>query len=148
MVVLIDTNVVMDYITTREPFFDDASKVFTKCISKELDGYVAFHSVADLWYLMRKMPEKRRRHCLQSICDVLTVCAASHGEVVRAVEMADFEDFEDCLQDRCAEAVGADYIITRNVEDFACSVVPAITPEKFLEMIDKTSKKERLLKNS
>lgn len=27
-------------------------------------------------------------------------------------------DFEDCLQDKCAKDIGADYIITCNVKDF------------------------------
>lgn len=49
--------------------------------------------------------------------------------------MAEFKDFEDCLQDRCAKSVNAEYIITRNVEDFSKSEVPAMLPEDFWELI-------------
>lgn len=45
--------------------------------------------------------------------------------------MDDFIDFEDCLQDRCAESVNAQYIITNNVKDFKESVITAITPSDF-----------------
>ena len=45
----------------------------------------------------------------------------------------DFPDFEDCLQDECAAQSHADYIITRNTDDFSNSNVPAITPSDFLE---------------
>ena len=48
--------------------------------------------------------------------------------------MAEFKDFEDCLQDRCAENIKAEYIITRNVKDFEGSTVQAVLPEKFLEI--------------
>ena len=59
--------------------------------------------------------------------------SVSHEEVVKAIEMDKFEDFEDCLQDRCAEHAAAEYIITRNVKDFANSKIPAVLPEDFLE---------------
>ena len=42
---------------------------------------------------------------------------------------------EDCLQDRCAEGIGANYIITRNVDDFSNSKIQAILPEIFLEQL-------------
>ena len=46
------------------------------------------------------------------LCDFLQVIGASHQEVVKAIKMESFKDFEDCLQDRCAKSVDADYIIT------------------------------------
>ncbi len=52
---------------------------------------------------------------------------------MKAIEMDKFEDFVDCLQDRCAEHATAEYIITRNVKDFANSKIPAVLPEDFLE---------------
>ena len=53
--------------------------------------------------------------------------------VMRAIKMDNFKDFEDCLQDRCAEEVSANYIITRNTADFAISVVSAIEPDEWLK---------------
>ena len=53
-----------------------------------------------------------------------------------AVQNIDFRDFEDCLQDKCAQAVHANYIITRNVADFVHSSVKAVTPEEFLTLYD------------
>lgn len=54
--------------------------------------------------------------------------------MLRAIKMAEFKDFEDCLQDRCAKSVNAEYIITRNVEDFSKSEIPAMLPEDFLKL--------------
>ena len=65
----------------------------------------------------------------------MKVVGANHEEVLKAVRMTEFKDFEDCLQDRCAKSVGAEYIITRNVADFNGSEVPAISPEEFLAVI-------------
>lgn len=44
MVVLIDTNVIIDFLVAREPFYDSALRVMEKCASGEADGYMAFHS--------------------------------------------------------------------------------------------------------
>ena len=46
----------------------------------------------------------------------------------------DFSDFEDCLQMECAKSCGADYIVTRNVSDYATSEVKAIEPKNYLTL--------------
>lgn len=138
MVILIDTNVIIDFLTTREPYFDASSKVIAKCANGELTGYIAFHSIPNLWYILRKVPDDMRRKWLIDICEFLTVVGVNHDEVLRAIRMKDFKDFEDCLQDRCAKNIGAKYIITRNVADFIHSEVPAVSPEDFLaDMVKK-----------
>lgn len=135
MVVLIDTNVIIDFLITRKPFYKASAEIIGKCANKELTGYIAFHSIPNLWYILRKVPEDKRREWLSDICSFIQVIGVSHEEVVKAIKMKDFKDFEDCLQDRCAEYVGAGYIITRNVADFVNSKVPAISPEEFLEKL-------------
>ena len=136
MVVLIDTNVIIDYLVTREPFCKTASEVVEKCARKEITGYIAFHSIPNLWYILRKVPEDKRREWIMDICCLLQVAGANHAEVVKAIKMKNFRDFEDCLQDRCASSVGAQYIVTRNPMDFAASEVPAVLPEDFLKILD------------
>lgn len=137
MVVLIDTNVIIDFLITREPFFESSSKVMEKCATGELKGYIAFHSIPNLWYILRKIPEEKRRGWLIDICGFLRVIGVNHDEVLKAIKSEEFKDFEDCLQDRCAKNIGASYIITRNVADFNGSEVPAILPEEFLSFISK-----------
>ncbi len=133
MVVLIDTNVIIDYLLTREPYYEASSDIILKCAQKKLMGYIAFHSIPNLWYILRKVPEVKRREWIVDLCCFLQVTGVSHAEVVRAVKNIDFKDFEDCLQDRCAVSVGAKYIITRNIMDYANSKVQAISPEDFLK---------------
>ena len=135
MVVLIDTNIIIDFLLSREPFYTAAADVMIRCANKELTGYIAIHSVPNLWYILRKIPEIQRRGWLRDICSVLQVAGVSHEDVLRAIDNKTFSDFEDCLQDRCAVRAGASYIVTRNVADFTNSMVPAITPEGLLEQI-------------
>ena len=136
MVVLIDTNVIIDFLVAREPFYDSALRVMEKCASGEADGYMAFHSLPNLWYILRKVPVETRRLWLENVCKVLKVASASQDEVMPAMTLAHFNDVLECLQERCAEEVSANYIITRNIADFEASVVSAIEPNEWLKKIN------------
>lgn len=136
MVILIDTNVILDFLITREPFYQASLEILRKCAMKELTGCIAFHSIPNLWYILRKTPEDKRREWMNDICSFLQVVGASHEEVVNAIQNREFKDFEDCLQDKCAIMANAEYIITRNPLDFAYSQIPAISPEDFLERLE------------
>ena len=136
MVILIDTNVALDFLAMRQPYYNDARSVILACADEQLQGYIAFHSLPNIFYILRKgYSEADRREMLKKLCLVLKVTGASHEKVCEAIEDNEFSDFEDCLQDKCADEIFADYIVTRNVEDFQYSKVKAITPKKLLEII-------------
>ena len=135
MDILIDTNVLLNYITERDdPFRESSKKIIQLCVREKLNGYVAFHSLSTIWYTLRKLPEHKRRWELKKLCEVLTVVSATHEQVLKAIDNIDFQDFEDCLQDQCAVNAGVDYIVTCNVKDFEHSEIRSITPEQFLSV--------------
>jgi len=136
LVILVDTNIILDYYEEREGHFEDAKRVLEYCTTPVIEGYMAFHSVSIIWYALRKAPQQVRRNILREITKLLTVTAAQHSAVVDAVNNESFSDFEDCLQAKCALQVNADYIVTRNVKDFTASKVPAVTPAELLEIIN------------
>ncbi len=137
MVVLIDTNVLLNYITNREDIYLEQSiKIVEMCAKGKIDGYIAFHSLSTLWYVLRKKSAKERRENLKDICKIFRVAAASQTEIMDAIEKDSFEDFEDCLQDKCAKEVGANYIVTVNEGDFRNSEIPAVNPSDFLEQTE------------
>lgn len=72
---------------------------------------------------------------MRRLCLVLRVVGASHERVCSAIERDDFPDFEDCLQDECAKEFSADFIVTRNIEDFRSAKVKAITPRDLLVLV-------------
>ena len=73
---------------------------------------------------------------LRNLCTVLSVVGVSQEDVMTALDRESFIDFEDCLQDQCAQDIEADYIVTCNVRDFDQSIVPGITPTDFLRRIE------------
>lgn len=137
MVILIDTNVALDYLTMRQPYYEDARNIMRICADEQIQGFIAFHNLPNIFYILRKIhSEMERREMLRQLCLVLRVTGASHDKICNAIERNDFQDFEDCLQDECAKEVTADFIVTRNVEDFRHSQVKAITPKQLLELMN------------
>ena len=134
MKVLIDTNVLLDYLTKRGPYYINARQIIQQCAANDLDGFVAAHSIVDAFYIMRKTVsvEKRREYLLQ-ICKIITIIGIDERKLTAALSNLSFKDFEDCLQNECGIEVGVDYIITRNEKDFSESGITVVTPEKFLQ---------------
>ncbi len=135
MALLIDTNVVLDYLLEREPQYEHSEPVLNFCRTSLIKGYVAFHTLPSIWYIMRKYAIPNRREALLEITYFLTVVSAPHEKVIDAIKQENFSDFEDCLQEKCAEEINADYIVTNNVKNFSASKIPALSPREILETI-------------
>ena len=134
IIVLIDTNIFIDVLQDRIPFTDNSQAVIGLVTQKKIKGAVAAHSITNLWYILRKThSDEERRNYLLSLFEIFDVVSIDKNRLVAALENSNFKDFEDCLQDECAYAINADYIITRNAKDFESSMVKALTPEEFLE---------------
>lgn len=56
-------------------------------------------------------------------------------KILAALDNDEFLDFEDCLQEECAVEEIADYIVTRNPDDFIKSRVKVIQPDEFLHLL-------------
>lgn len=133
MQILIDTNVIIDAITSREPFFKDSYDVLALCANNSIDGFVAAHSIPDIFYILRKtFNNEQRKLILLSVCEILSIVGLDKQKIIKALYNEQFDDFEDCLQDECAKEICADYIITRNKKDFENSSIPVKTPQEFL----------------
>ncbi len=137
MKILLDTNVIMTYLTgCEDKYTQEAKIIMNKCKKKQLDGFVAFHSLSILWYLLRRYPIEQRFQWLKIVCELLTIACAEKDMLLQAIKDRKLKDFENNLQDCCAHAVNADYIITANIKDFKDrSDVPAITPDDFISLI-------------
>ena len=136
MRVLIDTNVVLTYVSGREdPFSKEIDLIMRRCAESKIEGAIALHTLSSIWYVARKLPDETRRDWIRQICRRLTVAGTSNSSVLEAVDNTEFKDFEDALQDCCAESFKADYIVTVNTKDFSgVSTIPAVSPGEFLEM--------------
>ncbi len=137
MRVLFDTNIILDILEKRSPFYDSSKSVLENCVSGNIKGYIALHSISNIFYILRKRYSAAdRRKLLLNILDLLQIAGADHESVRNALQKEDFSDFEDCLQNECAKQIHADYIVTRNINDFSMSDIPAVIPDDLLKILD------------
>ena len=138
MKVLIDTNVALNYLSGRDdPYKEESEEIMRLCAEEQIEGYLAFHSLSTIWYVTRKLPDDMRREWLKQLCQVLSIAGADNKAVLRAIENRNFKDFEDNLQDCCAQTVQADYIVTVNEKDYKnVSTVKALNPKEMLRIIN------------
>jgi predicted nucleic acid-binding protein len=138
MDVLIDTNIILDSALNRGRFAEPAKKIIDLCISRELNACIAAHTVTNAYYLLSKvMQAKDVREYLLELCRVISIVDVNKSKIMYALENDNFKDFEDCLQDECADYFCASYIITQNLKDFQHSKTKAVTPSEFMEIFSK-----------
>lgn len=136
MVALIDTNVIIDFLTKREPYAEDAIKIISLCNRQKIAGYLAAHTIPDLFYILRRdFSIRQRKEMLKALCKIFNISGLERDKILAALDNDEFEDFEDCLQMECAVEIGAEYIITRNLPDFVNSKIPAIEPKDILKTL-------------
>jgi len=111
---LIDTNVVLDALASREPFRAEAEKIFTLAAKEKFLGFVTANSITDIYYLVKKnASDATAREALRNLFQVFAVVDISGEDCENALE-SPIDDYEDALVAACAAKIGADYIITRD----------------------------------
>ena len=78
MRVLIDTNILADLLLGRDPYYYIAYDILTMCADQKVYGYIAAHSIPNLFYILRKsMTKEERREALKDICLIKNSCYSS-----------------------------------------------------------------------
>jgi predicted nucleic acid-binding protein len=132
MKVLIDCDVIVDVATGRPPFVTDSKQVLDWCERHRGSGIVAWHTIANLYYILRKHhSDALARRFIHDLLDFLEVAATGTPQAKHALAMS-LGDLEDALQVAAAAHTGADYIITRNMGHYRAAVISAILPVDFL----------------
>lgn len=136
MKILIDTNVILDIFQKREPFFLDSYQALHKAIEAESECLVSASSATDIFYVLRKFLKSasQAKGRIEQLSQIVTF-ADVQGMDIQTALMRTMTDFEDAVVDAVAERNSASYILTRNIKDFAGSVVPAVTPTDFLKQL-------------
>lgn len=136
--ILIDTNIVLDYLLSREPYEKSAGVIIKFCQQKVVEGCIAAHSITNIFYILRKnFSIEERRWILLDICKIFCVEGIDAKKLQNALMNEGFLDFEDCLQMECAKNFHADYIVSRNLEDFKNSDIPCVNPDEMCRIIEK-----------
>lgn len=134
--ILIDTNVILDWIMAREPNATNAKQIMEQCLFGQVQGYVTSHSLTDIFYILRKdYSVEKRKQLLKLLCEGMSIIPENCQTILRALNRKEWQDLEDALQMQCAKEVGVEYIVTQNLKDFQTSEVKAVCEEEFCRII-------------
>lgn len=144
MKVLIDTNVLIDLFSEREPFVDDAKVIFQAQIGGTIEAYVTATTVTDINYILYRLT-RNRSAVIESVTQTIDVfkIVPVNARLLSFALGVGGNDFEDDLQITSALSVGADAIVTRDIDDFKHSPIRVLTPSEMVLELEAMNKREQ-----
>lgn len=131
---LLDTNVIIDYLGRREPFFADARNVIASGYFGDTRLWMSAQSAKDAYcVLCHYAPSSSVQDALLALYEVVAPVAITEENLRRAARLK-WDDYEDCLIALAAEDASADYLVTRDARGFARSSAPPISPGAWLSL--------------
>ena len=119
MKILVDTNIVIDALTGREPFRESAEQIFLLAANQIEDLYITASSAADIYYLARK-----HFHNTEQSKNILS-------KLYQLFAILDVNAVISC----CAKRNQMNYIVTGNIKKYKDSRVKALLPDEFIKII-------------
>lgn len=136
MKILIDTNIILDFLLQREPFFQDAELLFEAVNSGQIVGYVTATTLTDIFYIARKHASSIEvaRLAVSETLTVMSICSVDRAILESALNSG-FDDFEDAVQIFSAAAQNLDAIVTRDNRGFLNSPISVLSIQELLQQI-------------
>lgn len=139
--IFIDSDVVIDFFTDREPHVNPASEIFELNEQGNLKLYLSAVSINNIYYIVRRfLGHKKTIDVIETLTEMTEIVGTSKAEIIQALKN-DFSDFEDSVQYSSAlSVIGLDAIITRNIKDYRNSSIAVMTPVDFLKIREKNER--------
>ncbi len=136
MRVLIDTNIVLDFLQEREPFVEDAVMLFARIDAGEVEGFIAATTITNIYYIVRRAAGVIvAQDAIAQVLTDLHICAVDRTILEQAITL-NFQDFEDAVQYACGMAHGVDAIVTRDASGFVNAGIPVMSPGELNKILD------------
>jgi predicted nucleic acid-binding protein len=136
MKLLIDTNIILDVILKREPFYNDSLSILNLSKRNDVCEYISASAVTDIYYIAYRALKNHDivKHLLHELFVIVNVAEVTELEINNALK-SDWKDFEDAVQYSVAMSKEIDMIITRNPDDYSNSNIQVLTPAQALKII-------------
>ncbi len=131
----IDTNIIIDVIEKRDPFYYDSYKILDLCAKEGIVAFTSASAITDLFYIINKKTKNaiKAKEIIGNVLKIIIPAPISLFELTEALDM-DNNDYEDMVAYTVAKDSYCDYIITRNTKDFKGLDIKAITPMEYLSL--------------
>jgi len=135
MRVLLDNDLVLDFLLVRQPFFLEADEIFIRLQNKEFRACTSAITPINAFYTTRKEKGKDVAFkTVEGLLKLVEVCRTNKSVLQNAFTL-NFADYEDAVQCASAMAENLDAIITRNTKVYKNSSVKIYSPSEFLQFL-------------
>ncbi|MBM4041494.1 MAG: PIN domain-containing protein [Planctomycetes bacterium] len=132
MDVFVDTNVLLDVLDEREPFCEEAFKVWTLADEGHIRAFVSAISFTNIYYLTRKDRGRAEAdRAMRLLRDSFEPVPLDEPLLNQAIDSG-HDDLEDAVQFCSALRCGAECLVTRNPQHFPSEDISVLTPAEFL----------------
>lgn len=132
--VFVDTDIVLDLLSNREPFYQHAAHLFSLADKSKIRIYVSSLCFSNMNYILsRQFSAEQAKRKLLNFKTLVTVLAVT-DKIVELSLASEFRDFEDGLQYFTAIDNGLKIVLTRNLKDFRKAEITVMTAEQFLKI--------------
>ena len=135
----VDSDVVIDFFTDREPHVNPASELFELNEQGSVKLYLSVVSINNIYYIVRRfLGHKKTLEVIETLTEMTEIVGTTKKEIIQALKN-NFTDYEDSVQYSSALMIkDLDAIITRNIKDYRNSSIAVMAPLNFLKMKEKT----------
>ena len=139
--IFIDTDIILDLIAKREPFYPHAAELFSEIDNKKIKAYVSSIIFSNLHYILRKLCNKEIT--LKSLLKLklLVTILPVDEKIIELALASDFNDFEDAIQFYVAKENNIRYLLTRNKKDFKKADISVMTADEYLKIFKPKNEK-------
>lgn len=135
MRILLDTDVNLDFVLQRQPFYAEAREIFIQLAKGKFEAYICGITPLNIFYIARKeFGNDKTRLEISKLLQLVNVCTVNK-QVLQNALTSKISDYEDAVQNESAIAENLDAIVTRNTKDYSNSTLKIYTPGEFLQNI-------------
>lgn len=131
-----DTNIIIDALTGREPFREPAEQIFMLAANQIEDMYITASSATDIYYLIRKHLHStdKAKDVMERLYELFHILDVGADDCQEAL-LSEVKDYEDAVISCCAVRNKMDHIVTRNIKDFEQSNIRAVLPDDLMKIV-------------
>lgn len=136
MKLLIDTNIILDVLLKREPFYNEGAKVLNLAKEDNINLYVSASTITDIYYIANQSLRDKAevKGLIIKLINIVSIASVSEDEIRNALTLP-WKDFEDSVQYSVALLQEMEGIVTRNPSDYKEAEVKIWTPEELLSQL-------------
>lgn len=132
MKAFLDTNVIVDFMAEREPFFLDAATIFDMHRNGKIELSASSLTLVNCAYIIQKAYSKDiMLSKIAWLCDNMDITSVDKADILNAIKSGKC-DFEDRVQYFSSLRSRPNIILTRDKKGFADLGIMVMTPAEFV----------------